>query len=228
MKKIKILTLFTFIIFVLGCVNRETVIYHDDFNELLNSEIWKVEMDSLPGSNVFTKNGRLVLDTKGGVTVWLKKELSGNYIIEYERTVVLNGGNNDRLSDLNQFWMATDPKSLNLFTRNGRFEEYDSLLLYYVGFGGNSNTTTRFRKYLGNGEKNILNERNDFLLEANKLYKIKISVVDGVISYWVNGSCLFLFNDPEPFEKGYFGFRSTWSRHEIDNIKIYRLNNKPE
>lgn len=68
----------------------------------------------------------------------------------------MNGGKNDRISDLNQFWMANDPNNYNLFTRNGVFEAYDSLQLYYVGMGGNSNTTTQLRKYRGNGQRVLL------------------------------------------------------------------------
>jgi len=197
----------------------------ENFKGTLNLELWQVEMDSLPLSRVYTNNKKLILDTKGGVTVWLKKELEGNLLIEFQRTVLLNGGSNDRLSDLNQFWMATDPKNPNLFTRKGKFAEYDSLSMYYVGFGGNHNTTTRFRKYMGNGDRLILKERNEspFLLEANKNYLIQIAVIEGVISFWVNGLCFFEYTDPNPLNQGYFGFRSTWSHQHISELKIYGL-----
>ena len=33
--------------------------------------------------------------------------------------------------------------------RSGAFAEYNDLLTYYVGLGGNRNTTTRFRRYIG-------------------------------------------------------------------------------
>ena len=33
--------------------------------------------------------------------------------------------------------------------RSGKFEEYNDLLTYYVGLGGNRNTTSRFRRYIG-------------------------------------------------------------------------------
>ena len=33
--------------------------------------------------------------------------------------------------------------------RSGTFAEYNDLLTYYVGLGGNRNTTTRFRRYIG-------------------------------------------------------------------------------
>src|SRR5689334_11616354 len=137
------------------------LIFADEFNQTLNTSLWKTEIAPLPDSKVYLKDGQLFLDTKGGVTVWLNKMLKGNIRIEYSRKVLVDTGANDRLSDLNSFWMATDPKNKNLFTRNGVLERYDSLKMYYVGMGGNTNSTTRFRKYQGNGEKTLLQEYKD-------------------------------------------------------------------
>lgn len=203
------------------------VLAAEDFSTPLDSARWKVEMDDLPNSSVSVKEGKLVLDTKGGVTVWLNQKLKGNIEITYKRQVVVADGPNDRLSDLNQFWMATDPRHENLFTRTGKFEEYDSLSMYYVGFGGNYNGTTRFREYQGNGEKTLLFDLDDeaHLLKPNHWYTITIKVEDGVVSYWVDGEKFFEYTDETPLEEGYFGFRSTWSRHEIDDLKIVRLGN---
>src|SRR6185369_14477040 len=104
-----------------------------------DSSRWVIEMDPQSNSSVQVKSGKLVLDTKGGVTVWRKLPLTGNILVEYDRRVIMEAGINDRLSDLNQFWMAEDPFNKNLFTRKGVLESYDSLRLYYVGMGGNSN-----------------------------------------------------------------------------------------
>lgn len=201
------------------------LIFSEDFSNGLDSEVWIVEMDSTPKSRVYVENGQLITDTEGGVTVWLNQELEGNYIIEYQRTVMVEDGANDRLSDLNQFWMASDPRQENLFTRSGKFEEYDALSQYYVGVGGNYNSTTRFRKYDGVGERIIIDEKNepDFLLKPNKTYLVKIEVNNGHTSYWMDDVLYFEYEDPQPLTSGYFGFRSTWSRHHIDFIHIYAL-----
>lgn len=206
-------------------IERAAILFADDFSAPLNSDLWHIEMEERPNSSVFTQNKHLVLDTRGGVTVWLKKLLEGDFLIEYNRKVLVGDGPNDRLSDLNQFWMATDPRNPDLFTRKGKFVEYDSISMYYVGFGGNTNTTNRFRKYMGNGEKVILDEKNHptYLLEANKEYKIQILVRRGIVAFWVDDTFFFEYNDPEPLSRGYFGFRSTWSRQEISNLKIYQI-----
>ncbi|HEX6430027.1 MAG TPA: DUF6250 domain-containing protein [Niastella sp.] len=202
-----------------------TLIYSTDFTTALDTSRWIVEMAPGPASSVYTQNGKLVMDTKGGVTVWFNQLLSKDIRIEYDRKVVVAGGVNDRLSDCNQFWMAHDPHNKNLFTRKGVLESYDSLLLYYVGMGGNSNKTNRFRKYEGNGERRLLQEYTDtaHLLQANKVYHITTVVKNGVTSLWVDGQCYFSYNDPSPLQQGYFGFRSTKSHQEISGFKVYQL-----
>lgn len=212
-------------IIVPAAETEEKVIFEYDFSSELDPELWKVEMENQPNSSVTVKDDKLVLDTKGGVTVWLDKKLEGDIEITYERQVLMGDGVNDRLSDLNNFWMATDPHNENLFTRSGAFKEYDDLSMYYVGFGGNYNATTRFRKYHGDGEKPLLFDLDDeaHLLQPNHWYEIKIQVKDGVTKYWVDGKLFFEYTDEAPLTEGYFGFRSTFSRHEIDNLKIVQL-----
>jgi len=214
----------------------DTLLFSDDFEHALDTTVWISEIAPQPSSHIYTANGQLVLDTKGGVTVWLKKKLQGNLRIEYNRSLPAPPApgaassapaatGNERVSDLNQFWMAMDPRNGNLFTRNGVLEAYDSLLLYYVGMGGNSNSTTRFRKYEGNGERRLLQEYTDrpHLLEAGKTYHISTIVKDGTTQFYVNGELYFSFTDPAPLKEGYFGFRSTKSKQLIEGIKIYRI-----
>jgi len=201
-------------------LTNQRCVYSDEFKTPLDSNIWIPEIAPLPDSYVYTQNQKLVLDTKGGVTVWYNKPLSGNFSIEFDRRVIVGNGKNDRLSDLNCFWMASDLRNPNLFTRNGVLEKYDSLQLYYVGMGGNSNSTTRFRKYEGNGERTLLKEYKDalHLLIPNHTYHIKIVAKKGITSFWVDGVCYFTYNDPSPLRQGYFGFRSTWSHQEISRF----------
>lgn len=205
------------------------LIFSDDFNSSRNKSVWITEIAAQPDSKVYIKDQQLILDTKGGVTVWLNKKLSGNIRIEYARKVLVDTGKNDRLSDLNTFWMATDPRNNNLFTRNGVLERYDSLKLYYVGMGGNTNSTTRFRKYDGSSERILLKEYTDsaHLLRANQTYITTIEVVGQTVRYWVNGELFFEYTDPAVLKEGYFGFRSTKSRQGMDWIKVYQLPSVP-
>jgi len=108
----------------------------DDFDKDLSQ--WVVEQT--PSGTTKLMNGKLDIDDgagpneKGGCTVWFKKKLSGSILVEYEATMVQQGGDNDRVSDLNCFWMAIDPKRPDdLFAgskeRSGAFKKYDGLRL---------------------------------------------------------------------------------------------------
>jgi hypothetical protein len=199
------------------------LLYQDNFDQGIKN--WVVEKPDSPFSTVAAENGKLIIDVDQGATVWFNKKLSGNILIEYHRKVIMNNGHNDRLSDLNQFWMAADPRQKNLFTRRGSFSEYDSLRLYYAGIGGNNDSTTRFRKYQGNGERTLLFDLQDkrHLLQPNKTYFIQLVVYNGTTKFFVDGEQYFSFTDDEPLTEGYFGFRTTESHQEVDDFNVYRL-----
>jgi hypothetical protein len=229
----KLLFIFPVLALVISCSSQGkiegdksfTLIFSDDFNKGLDTSTWISEIAPLPNSKVYAANGKLILDTKGGVTIWLNKKLKGNIRIEFTRTVLMDTGKNDRLSDLNVFWMARDTRNPNMFTRSGVLESYDSLQLYYVGMGGNSNSTTRFRKYQGNGERTLLQEYTDkeHLLKPNKPYRIAITVKDNRTTFEVDGKMFFSYTDSSILKEGYFGFRSTKSRQAIDDFKVFSI-----
>jgi hypothetical protein len=202
----------------------ESTIFKDEFNTL-DSANWIIEKSPTPGDKVIVQNGKLLLDTYGGATVWLRRQLTGNYLIRFKRKIIMENGKNDRLSDCNQFWMASDPLQHRMFKREGAFNEYDSMRMYYVGMGGNYNNTTRFRRYDGRGEKRIIGEYADslHLLQPNKEYVIEILVKGGASEFRVDGQTWFSYTDPEPLTHGFFAFRSTRSRQEIDQIEIYLI-----
>jgi hypothetical protein len=146
--------------------------------------------------------------------------------IRYRATV----SSRSRVSDLNCFWMASDPAHAgalveNAAGRTGKFEDYDRLATYYVGCGGNENTTTRFRRYDGTGAKPLrpehdLRERR-FLLEGDRTYTVEISVsADGRVRWARDGEVLFDFTDPQPLREGWFGFRTVHSRIEIADFQV--------
>ena len=139
-----------------------------DKSTLSNSAMWEVEQGD-EGEVLFTKKGMEILDGSG-CTVWLKTLLEQPITIEYDVTVIDKGGKYDRVSDMNVFWLASDPQHLDdLFFeghgRAGQFKQYDNLQLYYVGMGGHDNTRTRYRRYDGQGNK-VLQEKHDLKDEA--------------------------------------------------------------
>lgn len=189
--------------------------------------LWSIEQ--MPGGTVATDDEALVINDVGGVTVWWREPITAPVEISYDVTVVSHGGPNDRVSDVNCFWMASDPKTPNALPsgRTGKFEDYDSIRTYYVGMGGNENTTTRFRRYAGDGNKPLLPEYDlrdkKVLLEPNQTYRLRVVARNGVAEFWRDGEKIFTFTDPAPLTSGWFGIRSVKSHLEIRNFKVTPL-----
>jgi rhamnogalacturonan endolyase len=200
-------------------------IARDDFTQGLGA--WVPELQSPATSQVRIVSGKLDIDTSAGATVWFSTELNADLVIAYDVTVVVAGGPNDHLTDVNSFWMASDPANSNLFTRNGTFAQYDTLLLYYAGFGGNGNTTTRFRRYdaTANARPDPIQAYTDaaHLLVANRTYHVQHVVCGGDIQYIVDGSTFFEYNDPSPYRSGRFAFRTTGSHESIGHFVVNAL-----
>ncbi len=203
------------------------LLHTDDFDGGL--EQWQVEQAL--GGTVTTEDGKLVINDRSGCTVWFKTKLTGPFVIEFEATLIDKGGKNDRVSDLNCFWMATDPKNPDdIFAngeRAGKFGNYHSLQLYYVGYGANENSTTRFRRYAGDGTRPVLPEHDlgdkKFLHKPNETLTIRIICQGSRIKYQRNGETVFDFIDPEPLTEGWFGFRTVRNHMEIDNFRVHRM-----
>lgn len=205
------------------------LIYKDDFEQ--NLDKWKIEQ--MPGGTVQIRDGVLEIDDAAGCTVWFKHKLASPVSIEYDVQVVGEGGANDRVSDLNCFWMAQDPENPDdIFAgsekRGGSFANYNSLKLYYVGYAANDNTTTRFRRYSGDGNKPLLPEHDLDIYRMTGGQKLRIKIVSSgeVNQYWVDGQKIFDYKDQEPYTQGYFGFRTVKNRLRIDNFRVYKINNE--
>ena len=208
------------------------LLFQDNFETDLSQ--WVVEQ--APGGTVTLADGKLVINDAKGCTVWFKPKLNGPIVIEYDATMISKGGKFDRVSDLNCFWMATDPTHPDdLFankSRGGKFGNYHALRLYYVGYGANNNTTTRFRRYVGDGSRPCLPEHDlrdqKYLHVPNKTLKIQIICDGSRTLFQRDGETVFDFTDSEPLTEGWFGFRTVNNHMTIDNFRVYRPENTDE
>jgi len=203
-------------------------------NQRQFKKYWQVESES-PDYRVTFKGDTCEILSPKGLTLWRKERLQQGTTVEYDACVVDEGRTGDRLSDLNCFWMASDPKKKDIWARSewrsGIFARCYTLQMYYVGYGGNYNSTTRFRRYDGNeaGVEDatkrpaILKEYTDkaHLLKANHWYHVKIESRRGHTRFFIDGECIVDYLDPQPLESGWFGFRTTLSRTRITNFKAY-------
>src|SRR5438046_2106278 len=78
------------------------LLYADEFDQGI--QWWCVEMER--AGHVRLANHAMEIDVPAGCTVWFRPRLDGPLMIEYEATVISAGAKNDRVSDLNSFWMA--------------------------------------------------------------------------------------------------------------------------
>lgn len=202
-------------------------LHAEDFSDGL--EKWFVEAQA--PAVVTAENRALDIDSPEGLTAWFRPMLQGPVMIEYEAVMVSAGGANDRVSDLNAFWMATDARSPgDIFAtpRNGAFASYDAMRLYYVGQGGNGNTTTRFRRYIGEpGNRPLLPEHDlsdaQNLLKPNTWQAVRLVAFGGLIQYWRDGRKIFEYRDPQPYSEGWFGIRTTKNHMQVRKLRIHAL-----
>lgn len=203
------------------------LLYKDDFQHGLGQ--WRLQLQH--GGTVWARHGVLNIDVPAGATVWFRHELHGPVMISYDAKVISAGGPNDRVSDLNCFWMATDPKSPNnIFAhpRNGAFASYNNLLTYYVGIGGRGNKTTRFRRYIGNSKVRPLLPQNNLtgpenMIVPNQTQHLRLIAYGSLIQFYRNQRKLFNYVDPHPYTKGWFAIRTVKNHMQVTNLRIVRL-----
>lgn len=203
--------------------------WEDNFESGLGN--WVMELEQ-PGE-VVARDGALEIDVPAGATIWFRHELRGPIAILFEATAVAAGGANDRVSDINTFWMARNRDGSAPFSRerSGAFADYNDLLTYYVGLGGNWNTTTRFRRYIGDPESRPLLPEHDLsspdvLLKPNRKQMIMLVADGSRIEYWRDGVRLLAYDDPEPYTQGWFAIRTTRSHLRIERVRIYEIDDR--
>ena len=167
------------------------------------NKFWRVESES-PDYRVTFRGDTCEILSPKGLTLWRKEKMRQDMTVEYDACVVDEGKDGDRLSDMNCFWLASDPKAKDLWARaewrSGIFVRCYTLQMYYLGYGGNHNTTTRFRRYDGdeagvddaNRRPAILKEYTDadHLLKANHWYHVKIESKHGHTRFFIDGECI--------------------------------------
>lgn len=225
--------LFKFYIFAIivtciyACKSSKEIIF--DSTHLVPNN-WIIEQQ--PEGKVRFINNTLEIIDANGCTIWFKHKLQSPIKISFDATVIDNGEAYDRVSDLNCFWMANDPKNPEDFfkeseIRQGLFKNYHELNLYYVGYGGHNNTKTRFRRYNGDMDRPLLPEYDlsgkNFMIVPNKKLQITIIVNNKMVSYARDNEIIFELIDQKPYLSGYFGIRTVNNHMKIENLIITQL-----
>jgi hypothetical protein len=149
------------------------------------------------------------------------------------------GAQAGRVSDLNLFWHATEPDGREPAPRSGAFASYDSLRLDYLGYGANSNRSTRLRHYPGDGRRVIVDgfadpaeaepaDTRGPMTPATRLVEGEAITVElqsraGRTQVRVRGQ--LIFDAPTPLTQGWFALRSTASGFEIRDFHLVETPN---
>ncbi len=198
---------------------------------LAQSTHWRVAAES-PLTRILLRGDTLDITSPKGLSLWWDRPLEAPCTIQYRACVVVEGGPCDRLSDLNCFWMADQ------LLPDGRFLENYRLQCYYLGYGGNYNTTTRFRRYDGDTlavtdatrRPPVLVEYTDsaHLLRPNHWYDVRIDVsAEGRTRYYLDDTLLVDYLDAKPLRRGWFAFRTTWSHTRLTAFRITSQGHRP-
>lgn len=189
---------------------------------------WRIEAES-PDARVTERGGIIDIDTAKGLTLWWRRAIAAPVTISFDAMAVSAGGPNDTVSDLNAFWMASevDGGSVLAQPRSGAFAAYDDLKTYYVGIGGNRNTTTRFRRYIGQPGNRPLLPEHDLsapadMLRPNVWTRIRLIADGRTVAVERDGRRLFTLADDHPYARGHWGLRTTWSHLRIRRVSVTR------
>jgi len=183
------------------------VIESDDFSNLND---WVVQMERVDGadpSSIDAAEGKLnCLVPDRGCTIWFKKKLRTRTVITYD---VMSPAADPAIkgmepSDLNQFWMASDPEDREggLFDAKrytGGFLSYHKMHGYYASTGGGRNSTTRFRRYPrevdGKPADHLALSARDgdkaFMIIPDKVMEVQLVAYDDVVQYIVDGKLVY-------------------------------------
>ena len=204
----------------------------DDFSGDLDN--WIVEGNS----RVWIENGKLRIDTpeKGYATVWHRTPFDGNHLIRFRARVLPPR----QASNVNFFFCASLPDGGGFFDqeRSGKYAEYHKINNYTMTFTGRREDTDargrlrapgymRLRKNPG---FNLVDETLDFKADIEQDYDVSILKVGMRIKVFVNGvPALDWWDYGETADRGahaggYAGFRTFWSRLELDDFAVYRVN----
>lgn len=178
---------------------------------------WVIESEAKEAKVSWSKDSVCNIRAPKGLTLWNKTPLRGDVCIDYEARIM----SDDRVSDLNCFWMA-DKALSEAKKRGGVFDKASSMSLYYFGYGGNNNTTSRFRRYDGLPHPAIIREYKDqgHLIKPDHWYRIHLKSRDGRVLYVIDGDTLVNYVDLHPLTQGYFGFRTTQSHAQMRRFRI--------
>lgn len=195
-------------------------IFEEDFNDANWQERWFVETQ---GPRVFTEGGLLKVRARdnnrqqAGVTVWSKKELPEDIVIEVWATTEAEIDNN--ACNLNFFIHAREADGTKLqLGRQGIYKEYHDLINHLITFTGG--ITPGWSRARLNPGFQLIHEDKSVRAEPGQSYHFIITIVGKNLSYFINGDLIHSYNIEQPLSAGHFGLRTWFSQVNYEKVRI--------
>jgi len=164
------------------------------------------------------RDGRLVVDAMPNryATIWWRKDLPANALIEYTATVVAPGGDGN---NVNTFLYATGLEGEDILAvrRTGRYKEYHGIPNYIVTL---TSTYSRLRRCPG---FHLLSETRDVCSVPGETYHVRILKVGGLLRVAFNGRLAHDYTDPNPYTRGRLALRAWHGANEYHWVRIWAV-----
>ena len=178
------------------------------------------------------KDGRLhVISDTNSIrvsTIWLDKEIEGNFSIEYDAVVISSSNKSNNINCFVLYSNSAD-KSLRE-TKNermdGQYKKYHSQNGYIFTFlAAGDEEKARFRFRINPGF-HLVEEKYGYNCRIGQVYHIKIIKYNNQFQYWVDDYKMMdikIGSEQPLYQKGLFGFRTYNSTIAWDNLLILKL-----
>ncbi|MFC2076686.1 DUF6250 domain-containing protein [candidate division KSB1 bacterium] len=203
--------------------------FQDDF--ALDLRYWWWE-----GGEPKIDDGELCLDGRGPSILWCRIPFRGKISIEYTARAILGLGGNDRLSDLNFYWMTShrskqmDVQQFFESRSAGELDPDGNYRAYRLENGGDDNRVTRLVRFDPDSGRTVLVEYRDrnLLLEPNQDYRYRLLIGYWLLEVYRDDELVLRIDDPNLITPGYFGLASQDSHVHFDNVRVdYLLPDPP-
>lgn len=201
-----------------------------------NTRLWIAE-DESGAAKIAYRGDSIEMTASAGLAAWYPERLTGDYRITFTVEVAAWTDRSGPISGFDCIWACSDPEHPDDFFarsawRGGTPERYGTLDLFCASFGDGGDHATRFRRFYGkldslpdNMSRPIQREYTDakYLLQAERSYRMEISVSKGTTAFSIDGERLFLRALGPKEGEGYFGFLLFSNRIMISGLKIEHL-----
>ena len=158
----------------------------------------------------------------GGVTVWLRKQLPPNVLVECRAGS--NQTSQSNATNLNLVLHAREPDGAPYqFGRSGKYSEYKRFPNYIFTLTGDFEGQPGHARLRRNPGFALMNGDPTLGALVGHSYHLRVLILDGRLRYWVDGRLIHNARDEHPLLGGHFGLRTWKSEVWWSDLKIYRL-----